>query len=131
MQTDQLLSDEELDVLVRKVWDERQSNIKDDIDAAIRYEFSQRFGASIKRIIAKEVYEAIRPHLDLVRPALEAKAKEVAEGLIHKLEGALVANMHAAVSEFVATGASQIFQAVGWSIKSHLLEALKVPDQKG
>jgi hypothetical protein len=104
MESEKLMSQENLDALVGAVWQRTQESILKQVEYSIATEMSTRARSRARDLIAQEVDAILKPKIESMKSAMKERVNQIAVTLLPKLEEAMRRGMEDAirdVSEYV------------------------------
>lgn len=86
MESEKLMSQEELEVLIGRAWQTAQESILKQVEYSIASEMSTRARSRAHALIIREVDAILKPKIESMKSAMEERANQVAATLLPKLE---------------------------------------------
>lgn len=94
---DKLMSQEQMDAMVKMVWERSQTEILKQVEYAISNEMSTRARARAHTLIIREVDAILKPKIAAMKEAMETRATLVVSTILVKLEAALKSSLEEAI----------------------------------
>jgi hypothetical protein len=125
MESEKLMSQDELDEFSKRVWQGAQENILRQVEYAITNEMSSRARARAQILIVREVDAILKPKIESMRSVLEERANHLAANLLPKLEQAMMDGLTTSIRDVSDHIVRHILNEAESDIRSAMLKALE------
>ena len=126
-----ILTNEEMEALTRKVWEAKRTEIEKSIEAGIADQFRANAYSMAGKIVISEMREIIAPILEASREKLKAQAQETVDKLTARMEKEVTNQVVDMFREFsTALGTkhgmnSAITSMFRWNSETHSYDLVK------
>lgn len=125
MDTEKLMTPEELDSLVTLVWGRAQVDILKQVEYAIATEMSMRARSRAHTLIIREIDAILKPKIEAMKATMVERATMVAAQILPKLEEAMTVSLTDAVKDIDDYTVHQVLAQAERHIREAMLKALE------
>ena len=125
MESEKLMSQEDLDSLVNQVWKRSQEQILKQVEYSVATELSDRARSRSRSLIVHEVDAILKPKIESMKVAMEERANRLTATLLPKLEKALMEGLSEAIRGMSSYTVHQILAQAENNIQAAMLKTLE------
>ena len=126
---DKLMTQEEQEALVKKVWDEQKQKLEESVANAIRQEMGYAMASMSKKLVQAELRKLIEPMIEEKKEQLKKAAESIVDKMSSRLESLVIDQMRGTFAGSYHGFAEQLAQNFQGRLRS-VMEKLLTYDYK-
>ena len=124
MYSDKLMTQEEQEAVVRRIWDEKKQDILKSVEYAINQEMGLSMGSMAKKLVQEELRGLLALMIESKKEQLQKAAEKIVDRLSSRLEEAIYDQMREAFSNSYTQSVNDMMGYLGGKLRSVMEKVL-------